>query len=73
MSMAQAIFYGIKYMVYDNELLDYLNMMRVAEKDVIRLLKQKRSIIMSMKSPIDYSFLDEVKIESSSPSLVKRK
>ncbi len=73
MSMAQAIFYGVKYMVYDNELLDYLNMMRVAEKDVIRLLKQKRSIIMSMKSPIDYSFLDEVKIESSSPSLVKRK
>lgn len=46
------------------EFLDYLNMHRIANRDLARLSQQQSSIITSLKSDeVDYSFVKEKKIE----------
>ena len=58
-AIVQAILYG---MVADIELLDYLNMRHVAKKDLIRLYKQKKHILSTLETPINYSFLSDEKV-----------
>lgn len=52
-------------MTTNSELLDYLNMHRIANSDLSKLSQQQKSIITSLKkdSDIDYSFVKEKKIE----------
>ena len=47
------------------ELLDYLNMHRIANNDISKLSQQQKSIITSLKkaTDIDYSFVKEKKLE----------
>lgn len=52
-------------MTTNNEILDYLNMHRIANSDISKLSQQQKSIITSLKQgeDIDYSFIKEKKLE----------
>ena len=56
-AMIKCILYGIPLNI---EILDYLNMKKIANKDLSKLHHQQKSIIKSLKneSYIDYSFID---------------
>ena len=47
-----------------NELLDYLNMRHIVNKELIRLNPQRKSIAMSLckHDTIDYSFINKKKL-----------
>ena len=47
--------------IIDSEIIDYLNMTRIANYDLSKLSQQKKSIIASLKSGknVDYSFIDD--------------
>ena len=61
-AMLQCILLGI---TTDNEILDYLNMHRIANSDISKLSHQQNSIITSLKKDedVDYSFIKEKKLE----------
>lgn len=47
-----------------NDVLDYLNMRRIANRDIAKLSSQRKSIITSLKEEdIDYSFIEDKKLE----------
>lgn len=52
-------------MTTDIEILDYLNMHRIANSDIFKLSQQQKSIITSLKkdADIDYYFVEEKKLE----------
>ena len=58
----------LKYLYYnllsDNEILDYLNMRYIVNKELIRLNPQRKSIAMSLckHDTIDYSFINKKKL-----------
>jgi len=60
--MLQCILLG---MTTNNEILDYLNMHRIANSDISKLSQQQKSIITSLKKDedIDFSFIKEKKLE----------
>lgn len=59
------IYFLLLSMITNNELLDYMNMHRIAYSDITKLLQQQKSIIKSLKkdTDIDYSFVKEKKLE----------